>query len=147
MTSCSDDDDSVSPDYQKKLIGEWLAVVNPDIELGDENDVVYVLLSFNEDGVLFQKNYDGNTTEPLSCWERSCRHDILTYHALTKADAALLAELEKKSPLIDNLTQKIKGKWMMAEVNGQPVVTNSKQVLTYETATLSITDKTIMVIG
>ncbi|UKK59372.1 hypothetical protein L6470_13565 [Prevotella communis] len=297
MTSCSDDDDSVSQDYQKKLIGEWMAMVNPDLELGDENDVVYVLLSFNEDGVLFQKNYDGNTTEPLNCWERSCRHGIYTvneaahtiqcelfegeakfsfvgdqmiftdssndvemsltfhrpskaekallsmydlslegndyygkwfmvqeengkstytmldftedsglkttrytvtgdqcirtdysqfygednsdedgpmleiynsndyfqrelywwkvsantltlekcddsdeetvstYHALTKADAALLAELEKKCPLIDNLTEKIKGKWMMAEVNGKPVVTNSKQVLTYETAT------------
>ena len=297
MTSCSDDDDSVSQDYQKKLIGEWLATVNRDTELDDENDVVYVLLSFNEDGVLFQKNYDGNTTEPLNCWERSCRHGIytvneaahtiqcelfegeakfsfvgdqmiftdssndvemsmtfhrpskaekallsmydlslegndycgkwfmvqeengkstytmldftedsglkttrytvtgdqcirtdysqfygednsdedgpmleiynsndyfqrelywwkvsgntltlekcddsdeetvLTYHALTKADAALLAELEKKCPLIDNLTEKIKGKWMMAEVNGKPVVTNSKQVLTYETAT------------
>ena len=297
MTSCSDDDDSASQEYQKKLIGEWLATVNRDTELDDENDVVYVLLAFGEDGVLFQKNYDGNTTEPLNCWERSCRHGIytvneaahtiqcelfegeakfgfagdqmiftdssndvemsmtfhrpskaekallsmydlslegndycgkwfmvqeengkstytmldftedsglkttrytvtgdqcirtdysqfygednsdedgpmleiynsndyfqrelywwkvsgntltleknddseeetiLTYHALTKADAALLAELEKKCPLIDNLTEKIKGKWMMAEVNGKPVVTNSKQVLTYETAT------------
>lgn len=297
MTSCSDDDDSASQEYQKKLIGEWLATVNRDTELDDKNDVVYVLLSFGEDGVLFQKNYDGNTTESIRGWERMCRHSIYTvdevahtihcdlfdgdakfrfagdqmiftdsstdeemsitfhrpskaekallsvydlslessdyygkwfmvqeengksiytmldftedsglkttrytvtgdecirtdcsqfygendsdedgpmleiynsndyfqrelywwkvsgntltlekcddsdeetvstYHALTKADAALLAELEKKCPLIDNLTEKIKGKWMMAEVNGKPVVTNSKQVLTYESAT------------
>ena len=38
-------------------------------------------------------------------------------------------------PPIDNLSQKIRGKWMMAEVNGQPVPTNSKQVLTYESDT------------
>lgn len=29
------------------------------------------------------------------------------------------------------ITQKIQGKWMVAETNGKPVVTNSKQVLTY----------------
>ena len=56
---------------------------------------------------------------------------ISTYHALTKADIELMAELEKKSNHIDDLAAKLKGKWMMDEVNGQPVVTNSKQVLTY----------------
>ena len=30
MTSCSDDDDSASQEYQKKLIGEWLAIVKRD---------------------------------------------------------------------------------------------------------------------
>lgn len=32
---------------------------------------------------------------------------------------------------IENLAGKLKGKWMMAEVNGKPVPTDSKQVLTY----------------
>ena len=36
------------------------------------------------------------------------------------------------SPVIENLAEKIQGKWMMAEVNGKPVPTDSKQVLTYE---------------
>ena len=35
------------------------------------------------------------------------------------------------STVIPGITEKIKGKWMMAEVNGQPVVTDSKQVITY----------------
>lgn len=34
------------------------------------------------------------------------------------------------SPVIENLAEKIQGKWMMAEVNGKPVPTDSKQVLT-----------------
>lgn len=34
-----------------------------------------------------------------------------------------------------NLSEKIKGKWIMAEINGLPVPTNSKQVLTYESPT------------
>ena len=36
------------------------------------------------------------------------------------------------SPVIEKLAEKIQGKWMMAEVNGKPVPTDSKQVLTYE---------------
>ena len=36
------------------------------------------------------------------------------------------------SPVIENLAEKIQGKWMMAEVNGKPVPTDSKQVLTYD---------------
>ena len=39
---------------------------------------------------------------------------------------------DDEDEVIDNLVEKIKGKWMMAEVNGQPVLTNAKQVLTYE---------------
>lgn len=35
------------------------------------------------------------------------------------------------SSVIPSLHEKLKGKWMMAEVNGKPVATNSKQVLTY----------------
>ena len=38
------------------------------------------------------------------------------------------------TPVIDNLTEKLEGKWMMAETNGQPVPTDSKQVLTYVSA-------------
>lgn len=56
LTSCSDDDNSDPPEYQKKLIGEWFATANRHIGLDDENDVVYMLLSFDEDGVLFQNS-------------------------------------------------------------------------------------------
>ena len=63
--------------------------------------------------------------------EENDKEIISTYHALTKADVELMAELEKKSNHFDNLAAKLEGKWMMDEVNGQPVVTNSKQVLTY----------------
>lgn len=35
------------------------------------------------------------------------------------------------NPINNSLAQKIQGKWMVAETNGKPVVTNSKQVLTY----------------
>lgn len=38
------------------------------------------------------------------------------------------------TPVIDNLTEKLEGKWMMAETNGKPVPTDSKQVLTYVSA-------------
>lgn len=34
----------------------------------------------------------------------------------------------------DRLVEKLKGKWMMAEVDGKPVPTDSKQVLTYESS-------------
>lgn len=34
-------------------------------------------------------------------------------------------------PVVDNLAEKIIGKWMMDEVDGKPVPTDSKQVLTY----------------
>lgn len=34
--------------------------------------------------------------------------------------------------VIDNLAEKIQGKWMMVEADGKPVPTDSKQVLTYE---------------
>ncbi len=299
MTSCSEDDNPVIPDIQETLTGDWLVTVNRDAEYNDENDVEYVLFTFEENGVVVRNVYVGNTTEPLRYWERMQRHGIYTvdettktivsemlssdpttikysltdglltltvdgegesitltfhrpteaekallsmydlslwgndyvgkwfsvqeengqytyvlldftedsglktirysvngdkcirteytqyyneddededeqvleihnmsdymqsefywweisgntltlgteddeeefistYHALTPADVALIAELEKKSNHIDNLAEKIQGKWMMAEVNGQPVVTNSKQVLTYESAT------------
>ena len=36
------------------------------------------------------------------------------------------------APVIDNLPEKLQGKWMMAEIDGKPVPTDSKQVLTYE---------------
>ena len=35
------------------------------------------------------------------------------------------------NPTGSSLAEKIQGKWMVAETNGKPVVTNSKQVLTY----------------
>lgn len=35
------------------------------------------------------------------------------------------------NPANSNLVEKIQGKWMVAETNGKPVVTNFKQVLTY----------------
>ena len=40
---------------------------------------------------------------------------------------------EKDNPVAPDsgIVQKIQGKWMVAETNGKPVVTNSKQVLTY----------------
>lgn len=63
------------------------------------------------------------------------KEEVVAYHALTKADSELVAELEKKSNHIDNLAAKIQGKWMMAEVNGKPVLTDSKQVLTYTSDT------------
>ena len=37
-----------------------------------------------------------------------------------------------EEPVIDNLAVKILGKWMMAETDGKPVPTDSKQVITYE---------------
>lgn len=36
------------------------------------------------------------------------------------------------NPVVDNLAEKIQGKWIATEVNGKPVLTDSKQVLTYE---------------
>ena len=38
---------------------------------------------------------------------------------------------DSDNPINNSLAQKIQGKWMVAETNGKPVVTNSKQVLTY----------------
>ena len=38
---------------------------------------------------------------------------------------------DDKSGNIDNLAEKLQGKWMMAEIDGKPVPTDSKQVLTY----------------
>ena len=56
---------------------------------------------------------------------------------------------EKDNPVAPDsgIVQKIQGKWMVAETNGKPVVTNSKQVLTYVSDTklyysLSITEMT-----
>lgn len=37
-----------------------------------------------------------------------------------------------EEPVIDNLAVKILGKWMLAETDGKPVPTDSKQVITYE---------------
>lgn len=67
--------------------------------------------------------------------EKDDEEVVATYHALTPADIELMAELDKKCNRLDNIAGRIKGKWMMSEVNGQPVLTNSKQVLTYESAT------------
>ena len=80
MTSCSNDDDPVNPDpvITEALTGEWFAVVNRvDYDKdADENDIEYILLSFDENGVVTQNIYTGNTTEPLRYWERMHRHGI-----------------------------------------------------------------------
>ena len=62
----------------KALMGEWLAVVNSNEydEEEDETSVKYVLLTFSEDGVINQNIYTGNTMEPITYWERMCRHGI-----------------------------------------------------------------------
>ncbi len=64
----------------KTLMGEWLAVVNrSDIdEDEDETAVEYVLLTFGDNGVLNQDVYIGDTKEPITHWERMCRHGIYT---------------------------------------------------------------------
>lgn len=95
MTSCSDDDDSGKPNppIVETLTGEWLAFANRTGEDLDDNEVEYVLLSFDEDGVMTQNVYVGNTTEPIRYWERMHRHGIytvdeaartLTYESLSK---------------------------------------------------------------
>lgn len=82
MTSCSNNDDPVNPDpvITQTLTGEWFAVVNRmDYDKdADENDIEYILLSFDENGVVTQNIYTGNTTEPLRYWERMHRHGIYT---------------------------------------------------------------------
>ena len=70
----------VKTEEEKTLTGEWFAVVNRKDydEDADENDIEYLLLSFDENGVVTQNVYIGNKTEPLKYWERMHRHGIYT---------------------------------------------------------------------
>ena len=110
---------------------EFTQYYNESDEDEDEDEQVLEIHYINDysQSVFYQWEVVGNTLTLVK--EENEEEVATTYHALTKADVELMAELEKKSNHIDNLAEKIKGKWMMAEVNGQPVVTNSKQVLTY----------------
>ena len=81
LTSCSDKD-PVNPDPEiiQKLSGVWFGEVlridyDPD---ADENDVEYVLLSFDENGVITRSVYIGNREDPINHWERTYRHGIYT---------------------------------------------------------------------
>lgn len=110
--SCSNDvDNPVIPTPDPVITGEWFTVVNRSdySEYSDDDDVEYVLLTFDEDEQVLeihnpadymQSDYywwevDGNTLTLGK--EENEKEVITTYHALTKADAALMAELEKKS--------------------------------------------------
>jgi hypothetical protein len=82
MTSCSDDDDDskeqgqTTPETIETLTGDWFTTINRSDETDEENDVEYVLLTFDENGVITQNIYVGNTTESLKYWERMRRHGI-----------------------------------------------------------------------
>ena len=88
MTSCSKEDDPVNPDpvITETLTGEWFAVVNrvDYDEDADENDIEYILLSFDENGVVTQSIYIGNTTNPIKSWERMHRHGIYTVDEIAR---------------------------------------------------------------
>ena len=45
---------------------------------------------------------------------------------------------KKATPVIDNLAEKIQGKWIESEMNGHPTLTNSKSVVTFVSATKAI---------
>lgn len=111
MTSCSNEDDPVKPDpvITETLTGEWLTFVNRNFdEDDDKNDIEYVLLSFDEAGVITQKVYIGNTTQPIRYWERMHRHGIYTVneatHTLTYENLTLEPETIKYSFDKDLLT-------------------------------------------
>ena len=91
--ACSNDvDNPVIPTPDPIITGEWFAIVNISDydEDSDEGDVNYILLTFDEDGVITQDVYTGNTKESLRHWERRHRHGLYTTdnaaHTLTIED-------------------------------------------------------------
>jgi hypothetical protein len=85
-------DNPVIPTPDPVITGEWFAIVNISDydEDSDEGDVNYILLTFDEDGVITQDVYTGNTKESLRHWERRHRHGLYTTdnaaHILTIED-------------------------------------------------------------
>jgi hypothetical protein len=75
----------VDTDEEKTLTGEWCTTVNrKDIdEDADENDVSYLMVTFDENGVITERVYSGNKTEPISRWERMRRHGIYSIDKAT----------------------------------------------------------------
>ena len=85
MTSCITEVDNPviptpDPVITETLTGEWFATVNRHDydEDSDEDEIEYVLFSFDEDGVVTQDVYIGSKTSPLKYWERMHRHGIYT---------------------------------------------------------------------
>ena len=83
MTSCTTEVDNPvipppDPVITETLTGEWFATVNCHDynEDSDEDEIEYVLFSFDEDGVVTQDVYIGSKTSPLKYWERMHRHGI-----------------------------------------------------------------------
>ena len=88
FTSCSDDGDNspVIPTRTDKLMGEWFASVNliDYDEDSDEDEVEYILFTLDEEGVVTQDIYIGNTNSPVKYWERMHRHGIYTIDKATR---------------------------------------------------------------
>ena len=55
-----------------------------------------------------------------------------------------LAFYDKKTPVIDNLAEKLIGKWMVADMNGQPAPTNDKMVFTFVSTTKAYKSASIL---
>jgi len=89
LTSCSNQDTPVVPPVvDKTLTGDWLY----EYSYNDDDETVgkyvsYTLISFDENGVITQRVYHGNTGISINHWERWRRHGMYsvdeTAHTIT----------------------------------------------------------------
>jgi hypothetical protein len=81
LTSCSNQDAPVLPPMvTETLTGDWLYVSESSYD-DDEmvgKSVSYSLLSFDENGVITQRVYNGNTGTSIDYWDRWRRHGMYT---------------------------------------------------------------------
>jgi hypothetical protein len=76
LTACNNSDNPVAPkpDVQKSLAGDWFTTIK--MEEGYVNELVHVMISFDEDGVYTHKVYYLYPDEPADYSERFFRHGI-----------------------------------------------------------------------